>query len=117
MTARCLHVLTGLWLLSALVHAQSGVAGRWTDGAGTIVLQLTVKGSVVDGTITLGENPTQALSDGKTERNTVTFKTVTMLNGKEVPMMWEGQVQDDELTLTRSIGGNKLASTVLRRSK
>ena len=122
MNAKCLHVFTGLWLLSALMHAQSGMAGRWTTegapgGAATIVLQLTVKGSVVDGTITLGENPTQAVSDGKTEGNNVTFKTVAMMNGKEVPMVWEGHVQENKLTLTRSIGSNKLATTVLQRSK
>ena len=122
MNAKCLHVFACLWLLSALMHAQSGVAGRWTTegapgGAATIVLQLTVKGAVVDGTITLGESPTQAVSDGKTEGNTVTFKTVTMLNGKEVPMVWEGHVQENTLTLTRSIGSNTLATTVLQRSK
>ena len=122
MNVRCLHVFTCLWLLSALMHAQSGVAGRWTTegapgGAATMVLQLTVKGSVVDGTITLGESPTQAVSDGKTEGNTVTFKTVTMMNGKEVPMVWEGHVQENTLTLTRSIGSNTLATTVLQRSK
>ena len=122
MTAHRLHVVTGLWLLSALLHAQSGVAGRWTSegapaGAATIVLQLTVKGSSVDGTIAIGENPTQAVSDGKTEGNHVTFKTIIMMNGKETPMVWEGQVQENTLTLTRSIGSNKLATTVLQRSK
>ena len=122
MTARCLRVFTGLWLLSALMHAQSGLAGRWTGEdapgrAATIVLQLTVKGSVVDGTITIGENPTQAVSNGKTEGNNVSFTTIAMINGKEVPLIWEGQLQDNKLTLTRRIGSNKIETTVLRRSE
>ena len=118
-------VFTAIWLVSAAVYAQSGPAGKWTGeeqsrgGTVPIVLQLSVNNSAVTGTITVGETPTQAISEGKIDGNILTFKTATMLNGKEVPVLWEGEVQDNQLPLVRTIGtgGRKRPPIAMRRSK
>jgi predicted secreted hydrolase len=119
-----LCVLTVICLTSALVLAQSDIAGKWISeepsaGGAVVVLQLSVKGAVVSGTITIGESPTQAIADGKFDRNSVSFKTTSILNGKEVPVTWEGSIADKNLTLLRSFGtsGRKLPPIVMKRSQ
>lgn len=119
-----LRVFAVIWLMSALVHGQSEIAGKWTSeeqpaGNAVVVLQLRVKGSAVTGTITIGESPTQAIADGKFDRNSLSFKTTTILNGKEVPVTWEGTIADNHLTLVRSFGtsGRKLPPIVMKRSQ
>jgi len=124
MPMRRLLVFAAMWLIAAIVQAQSGVAGKWTGeeqspaGAVPVVLQLAVKSSSVTGSVILGENPAQAISEGKIDGKKLTFKTTIFLNGKEVPVSWEGEVQDNELRFIRTLraGGPKLPLIVLRRS-
>lgn len=67
-------VFAAIWVVSAAVYAQSGLAGKWTGeeqsrgGTVPIVLQLSVNNSAVTGTITVGETPTQAISGGEDNR-------------------------------------------------
>jgi hypothetical protein len=124
MTARSFGVVAAIWLISAGPYAQSDMSGKWTtdekaQGDAVVVLQLSVKGTAATGAITIGESPTQAIAEGKLDGNRLTFKTATMLNGKEVSVLWEGEAQDKTLTLVRSFGtsGRKLPPIVLRRSK
>jgi len=121
---RSLGMVAAIWLISAVASAQSDIAGKWTTeeqsrGDTVVVLQLSVKGSDVTGAVTVGESPAQAIADGKIDGNRLTFKTATMLNGKEVPVLWEGEAHDKKLTLVRSFGtsGRKLPPIVLQRSK
>jgi hypothetical protein len=122
MTARSLGVVAAILLISAVPSAQSDIAGKWTSEEQSdtvVVLQLSVKGSAVTGAVTLGESPAQAIADGKIDGNRLTFTTTTMLNGKEVSVLWEGEAHDNKLTLVRSFGtsGRKLPPIVLQRSK
>jgi hypothetical protein len=117
-------MVAAVWLISAGLTAQSDIAGKWTSedqsqGDTVVVLQLSVKGSDVTGAVTVGESPAQAIGDGKVDGNRLTFKTTTMLNGKEVPVLWEGEAQNKKLTFVRSFGtsGRKLPRIVLQRSK
>jgi hypothetical protein len=114
-----------MWLLSAAVYSQSGIAGTWIGqdqsprGATQVVVQLRVNGSELAGTVTMGESPTQGISDGKVKGRAVSFKTATVLNGKEVPIFWEGEATDAQLTLARTFGagGRELPPLVLDRSE
>ena len=125
MATRRVSVCAALWLVSAMVYAQSGMAGSWTGeeqsprGAVPVVLQLTVNGSGATGTVTVGENPAVAIAEGTVSGRTLTFKTTTVLNGTEVPVSWEGEAKDDQLTLVRTVGagGRTLAPIVLQRSE
>jgi len=124
MTGRRGLVAVVLTLTGAVSYAQAAFAGKWTNeglppGDPVIVLQLVVKGSGVIGTVTLGENPAQGISDGKVDANRLSFKTTTMLNGKEVDILWDGDIRDNRLTLVRTFGtsGRKLPPIVTQRSK
>jgi hypothetical protein len=124
MATRKRFVFAAMWLISAMASAQSGMAGKWTGeeqaggGAVPVVLQLSVNSSGVTGSVIVGENPAQPISDARIDGNNLTFKSITMLNGKETPILWEGERRDDELTLVRTFGtgGRKLPPMVLRRS-
>jgi len=125
MVARNLSAFAAILLVSAVATAQSGFAGKWTGeepaagGTLPVALQLSVNGSAVTGAITVGDTPTQAISEAKVDGTSLTFKTSIMMNGKEVPMLWEGDLKDSQLTLTRSVGasGRKLPPFVMQRSK
>ena len=111
--------------LAAALGAQSTLAGKWTGdeksarGAVPVVLQLEVKNAEATGAVTLGQNPSQAIVDGKVNGNSLTFRTVTILNGKEISFMWQGNAKDDELTLVRTLGegGRKFPEITMRRAK
>jgi hypothetical protein len=122
MGGKSLSLVAAVLLIAAPSFAQSQIAGKWTtdEQADTVVvLQLAVKGADVTGAITVAEAPAQAIADGKLDGNRVTFKTATMLNGKEVAVLWEGEILNDKLTLIRSFGpsGRKLPPIVMQRSK
>jgi hypothetical protein len=111
--------------LATVVSSQSGLAGKWTGeqksagGAVLVTLELTLDGSTATGTVTMGQNPSTAISDIKVTDNGITFKTTSILNGKEVPVSWEGDAKDNKLSLVRTFGdnGTKLPPIVLDRSK
>jgi hypothetical protein len=120
-----LAVLVVLVVTAAPMSAQSGLAGKWNgeEKAGNsvvpIVLQLTVKGVAATGSMTTGQSPSTALSDGKVTGNKVSFKTSLFMNGAEVPVLWEGELKDSKLTLVRSVGASrgKMAPLTFERAK
>jgi hypothetical protein len=124
MAGRRLLLAVVITLTAAASYAQAAFAGKWTNetpspGDPVIVLQLVVKGSGVTGSVTVGESPAQAISDGKIDGTRLSFKTTTMLNGKEADILWDGEVRDNRLTLVRTFGtsGRKLPPIVTQRSK
>jgi hypothetical protein len=126
MRMRTLRTLLAVLVITAApVAAQSGLAGKWdgeeksANGVVPIVLQLTVKGSAASGSLTVGQNPSTAVSDGKITGNKVSFKTSMFMNGAEVPVHWEGELKNSKLTLMRSVGTStkKMLPLTLERSK
>jgi hypothetical protein len=112
----------GLMLVSA-AGAQTNLTGTWSgnekmgENTRPVVLKLNVTGDTATGTITIGQNPSTALSDGRVSGATVTFKTAIIMNGKEATMSWTGQLKKDMLSFTRTLGERKLQGVVLERSK
>jgi hypothetical protein len=126
MRTRTLRTLLAVLVVTAAaMSAQSGIAGKWSgeEKAGNavvpIVLQLNVKGSAATGSLTTGENPSTAISDGKITGNKVSFKTSIFMNGAEASVFWDGELKNSKLTLTRSIGTSrgKMPPLILERSK
>jgi hypothetical protein len=120
-----LAVLAVLVATAAATSAQSGIAGKWNgeekSGSGVVpvVLQLTVKGSAATGSLTVGQSPSTAISEGKVTGNKVSFKSSMFMNGSEVPVLWEGELKNSKLTLVRSVGTarGKMQPLILERSK
>jgi hypothetical protein len=108
-----LLILAALFALSAFVYAQTGVAGKWTGeqpgrggAAGTpLTLELAVSDNTLTGKMTTGSDPGAAIADGKVDGMKVTFKVTNNVNGNSVDVMYSGEVNGNELTLTRQRGG------------
>ena len=118
-------VLAGLVVTASTLAAQSGIAGKWNgeeksaSAVVPVVLQLTVKGSAATGSLTIGQSPSTAISEGKVTGNKVSFKSSMFMNGNEVPVLWEGELKNSKLTLVRSVGAasRKMPPLILERSK
>jgi hypothetical protein len=118
-------VSAAIVLMTLIVQAQSGLAGKWSGeeqsraGGVPVVLQLTVNGAALTGSVIVGESPAQAIADGKTDGKQLTFRTTILMNGKEVPLLWEGVLEDNELRLVRRLraDGPSLPLIVLKRSE
>src|SRR5438128_1121111 len=100
-----------LFVMSALVFAQGGVAGKWTGeqqgrgGTQPVTLDLKADGGKLTGTLTTGQNAPVQIADGKADGMNVSFTTTQSFGGNDVQIMWSGEVKGDELTLTRQGGG------------
>jgi hypothetical protein len=94
-------VLAGTTLalvLVTVVHAQTGLTGRWqgeTVSGRSVTLDLKAKGSELTGTITLVKEAAP-ISDGKVDKNTFSF-TATV-DGKTAA--FSGVMAGDEVKLT-----------------
>jgi hypothetical protein len=123
MNARLCSTLFIAGCLTVTVLAQSAFDGRWSGeessprGTSTVVLQLVVNKPGATGAVTLGGNPSQPIVDGKVSGSLLTFRTATLLNGKEISITWQGSLKDDELSLIRIMGERKLPELVLRRAR
>jgi hypothetical protein len=89
--------LTTALLLACTVvaGAQSTLTGKWqgsTDGGASILLDLTVKGDALSGTLTR-DGQSSPLSEGKVTKNTFSFKAT--LNDKAEALT--GEMKDEEL--------------------
>ena len=109
MKSRVILVLALAFVMSALVYAQGGAAGKWTGevqgrgGAQPVTLELKVAGSTLTGTYTQGENKSD-ISDGKVvDANTISFKRSVAGRGGGEPRLvtYNGKISGDELTLTQ----------------
>src|SRR5215510_8373909 len=100
--------------------AQSGLAGKWTgteQGRHPVTLELVVNGEEATGTLSIGEDPVKALANGKVQGTTVTFTTPAIMNGREITIIWRGELKDDRLTFTRRVsGGPEMSSVSLQRA-
>jgi hypothetical protein len=107
---KLLIAAAGLSILPALAFAQGGAAGKWTGeqqgrgGAQPVTLELKVDGDKLTGTFTTGQNAAP-ISDGKVDGSKISFKTTQSRGGNDVQVTWSGEVNGDELTLTRQGGG------------
>jgi len=124
MKVKFLFVLAAMSLMTAVVHAQTGMAGKWTGGrqgqsvVEPTTLQLTVNGAEVTGSVTVGQNPTVQISEGQIKEGKLMFKQPALLNGNKVQISWLGELKDDELTLDRIMpSGATLPTLVLKRAK
>lgn len=80
---------------AVMAAAQSTLTGKWqgdTDGGAALVLDVTVKGETLTGTLTRNDQ-SSPLSDGKVTKNTFTFKAT--LN--ERTDTFSGELKGDEI--------------------
>jgi hypothetical protein len=122
---------TRVWAAAALsislgltAFAQSEFAGKWAGdregeaGVEPVILQVTTGGSAVTGTVTVGQNPTQQMANAVVKASRLTFVTTVVLNGKEVPMSWDGELlKNGQLRLIRTMGSRPMPALVLQRAK
>lgn len=113
-----------LWLASASYAAgESSVAGTWIgeDQRGgpprPITIELSVHGNEITGTVSIGEDPVQAVSHGRVQGAAVSFTTTAFVNGREIAVTWRGELKDGDLTFTRTVGnGLELPRLFLHRA-
>jgi hypothetical protein len=93
-------VVCAVWVV---IHAEAGFAGKWqgaTASGRPVVLDLTVKGQQLTGTLTVGQRSSD-ITDGKADEKSFSFtvamegRTVTC-NGRRVDEAIELTVQDVE---------------------
>ena len=107
--------LTALALTCSIAaHAQATLTGKWqgeTNNGAAIVLDLTVKGTALTGTLTRNGVSTP-LSEGSVSKNTFTFKA----KPGEVEEAFSGELADDQIKVWLDRQGASTA-IVLKRVK
>ena len=98
------------------VTAQTALTGKWqgkTGGSGqAVVLDVTVKGSALTGTLTVN-GETSEVSEGKVSKNTFTFKATVEGRANEG---FTGEVGTDQVRLwPDSLGADR--AVVLTRAR
>jgi hypothetical protein len=100
--------------LVAVMQAQAALSGRWrgvTPAGAQVLLDLTVQGTTLEGTVTR-DGETGKIVDGKVSKNTFTFRaTVGAQSGA-----FTGELEGDEITVWLDHLGRESA-TVLTRVK
>jgi hypothetical protein len=107
MTKRLLFVTTILLVVAMGLWA-ADVTGKWTfqqegrNGPQTVTLDLKASGSTLTGTVAgggrAGAEPA-AISEGKVEGDTISFKQVQEFNGNQRVTTYKGTVQGDTMKL------------------
>jgi len=125
MTKKLIFVTTIL-LIAALGLWAADATGKWTfeqqgrNGSQTVTLDLKAAGGNLTGTVTggmgrMGAEPT-AISDGKVDGDTISFKVIREFNGNQFVISYKGTVQGDtmKLDVTRPGrgGGEPMTTTV-----
>ena len=67
-------------------------------------MELKIDGGKLTGTMTTGQNAVQ-IADGKVDGSKISFTTTQSRGGNDVQVTWSGEINGDELTLTRQGGG------------
>jgi len=101
-------------VLSAVVHSQAGLTGKWqgeTRNGSRILLDLTAMKTVVTGTLTRNDEAS-TIADGKVSNNTFTFKA-TLGDQTEG---FSGELDGDQITVWLDRQGPSNA-VVLKRVK
>lgn len=102
-------------MFAVVAHAQTGIAGQWqgeTRSGTPVALDLTVKDTILSGTLTRDGEPL-TLADGKVSKNTFTFKAT--LNGQAEG--FSGEVTGDEMKVWMDKQGPEAAATLKRVKK
>ena len=108
---KILFVLAALFVTSAFVYAQTGIAGKWVGEAqgrgGAQAVTVTISADMKSGTFAQGQQPEAKLSDIKVEGAKVTFSRDSGRNFNGVPITidYTGELKGDELTLSVDGGG------------
>jgi hypothetical protein len=95
-----------------VIHAQAGFAGKWqgaTASGRPVVLDLTVKGQQLTGTLTVGQRASDIM-DGKVDEKSFSFKVA--MDGRTVTC--NGRRVDEAIELTVADVENPL---ILKRVK
>src|SRR5438309_2109563 len=93
-------------LMAGSAFAADSVAGKWSgemqgrQGPQPVVLELKADGS---GTMTSGQQPAMAIEEGKVAGSKVTFTITREIQGNKVAIKYTGDVNGDELSLTREL--------------
>ncbi len=101
-------------LLTAFVHAQAGLAGKWageTKSGSQVTLDLTVKGATFTGTLT-NNGELMPLEDGKVTKDTFTFSATR----NETKEAFTGEFKADDMMVWMDRQGRDRAA-VLKRVK
>lgn len=120
MTKKLLFVTT-IMLVAVLALCAADASGKWTweqqgrqGNTQTVTLNLKQDGSNLTGNITMpgrgGQSMETAISDGKVDGSTVSFKVVREFNGNQFVTTYKGTVNGDsmDLEITRpGFGGNE----------
>jgi hypothetical protein len=111
------RILTGITItlvLTAVVHAEAGLTGKWlgeTRSGFQIVLDLTATEKALTGTLTRNEQ-TSTISDGKVSKNTFTFKATL---GDQLEA-FTGELAGDQITVWLDRQDRERA-VILKRTK
>ena len=109
---RILRTVTLVLACAAAAAAQSSLAGKWqgeTPGGSALTLDLTVKDTVLTGTLTR-EDEKSAISEGKVTGGTFTFKAT--IGGQAEA--FAGELKGDELRIWLERQGPARAVTMTR---
>ena len=110
--------------LSALVTAQSPIAGGWSgtvqDEAGEhrVILSLTATDGAITGSVIEPEGTEFSIFDGSHVENQLQFLTAQTVGETRVVTRWSGTLNGDEITITRAtdVGPAATQSFVVRRN-
>lgn len=101
--------------LSASVHAQADLTGKWqgeTRNGSQILLDMTVKGAEITGTLTRNDE-TNPITDGKASKDTFSFKAT--LGGQTEGI--SGERAGDQLSVWLDRQGREGAIVLTRVKK
>jgi len=103
--------ITLLTALLAVGAFAADVTGKWSaevPGRGgqarTQTIDLKADGATLTGSIGMGDNST-AITDGKVDGDTVSFKVVREMNGNTIKSSYVGTVAGDEIKFKMSVEG------------
>lgn len=105
-------ILAAALTAAVAVQAQSALAGKWrgeTNGGAVLVLDLTVDGTALNGTLTR-DGVSTPLSAGKVSKNTFTFSAKL---GDQVEAV-SGELVDDQIRVWLDRQGASTAITLTR---
>ena len=110
--------------MAVLVFAQgSELAGRWQatlrkgDRTGTCVMDVTLSGTQVTGTLSDPSGQIWQIENGKVEGNQLTFDVTAREHGGTKEIHFFGQVTHDLITLHNESGGKQGQTMSFRRDQ
>jgi hypothetical protein len=116
---RILTVTALALMLTAVVHAQAKLTGKWegeTKSGSPVVLDVKATETALTGTLTVDGKPT-TIADGKVSKNTFTFQaTFDEGGGRSHTEGLTGELVGDQITLWLDRQGHS-SDAILKRVK